>query len=185
VSTLEYLAGHMPDIILVLGSLLAITILWHYKVDKESKKYNTVLYLGVFVGIVLILLDIIYYSHWNWFTTIMIALLGFSMAVRPFDNISVVMAVAILSAIIAYVLLGNFVTIDGVSALGTGIPRVFCAFIAGVFIYMLLSLSYNTLIAVGTFLNWWPLLLILAFFCLLESFCIFIGYDSFYAFITK
>ncbi|MCL2032862.1 MAG: hypothetical protein FWG96_06310 [Methanomassiliicoccaceae archaeon] len=182
-SITDFISAHAPEIMLMVGGLIALLIVFSYVKDKHSKKYKVFMGLGLIFGVIMIAMVISSYAEWNLFAAVLIAVAGFTLVIRPFREVHFAVIGALLVMVLVYVLLGSLMG-TGLEFLAEGWPRVIVAFVAGAIVYMILHFAEAIVKLFGKLFNWWPLLLVLALVCIIESILMFTGYGSLYDFVT-
>lgn len=186
VSTIqEFYAGHIPDVVLLIGGILAIIIVYMFKKDQSSWKYKALLTLGVIFGVAMIGMTLSKYASWGLFTSIIIVMMGFTMVIRPFQKVQFALILGLMVIFIAYLLLGRCDDIKGLELLGSGWPRVIVAFIAGAVVYMIASFAEKVVMLFGKLFNWWPFMVLLAVICIAEASCLLITGNSIYSYFVS
>lgn len=176
----DFYASHIPEVILLIGGALALVIVYFYKKDQPSWKYNVLMALGVIFGVVMIGLTLSKYASWGIFTSLVIVLMGFTMVIRPFREVHFAVILGLVVIFIAYLLLGRCADIEGLELLGSGWPRVIIAFVAGAVVYMIASFAEKIVMLFGKLFNWWPFMVLLAIICMAEALCLLITGNSIY-----
>jgi hypothetical protein len=189
----EYLPAWVVDylspIVLVLGGIMAMVIVAMYLKDKESAKYKLSVGIGLLVGVLIVILAIIEGYQVQLYTKILIMIAAFALIIRPFRDVKVAVIIGLMVMVIAYLWLAglNGYVLAGVdlTPLSEGWPRIIIAFICGALVYGLLNFGEAIVKLIGGILNFWPILLILGVICILEAFCIFMGYGSIFDYIRQ
>lgn len=181
----NYVLDHIPEIILILGSIIALLVVYTYRKNELSGKYKGMLALGVIFGAVMIVLTVSSYASWNIFTAVIIAIMGFALVIRPFREVHFAIIIALMVMVVVYVMLGGTADIEGLEALSEGWPRVIVAFVVGALVYMVANFAEKLIMLFGKLFNWWPFLALLAVICLVEAVCLLAGYGSVYDLITN
>lgn len=176
----DFYASHIPEVILLIGGALALFIVYFYKKDQPSWKYNVLMALGVIFGVVMIALTLSKYASWGIFTSLVIVLMGFTMVIRPFREVHFAVILGLVVIFIAYLLLGRCADIEGLELLGSGWPRVIIAFVAGAVVYMIASFAEKIVMLFGKLFNWWPFMVLLAIICMAEALCLLFTGNSIY-----
>ncbi|MDR1954469.1 MAG: hypothetical protein LBP82_00760 [Candidatus Methanoplasma sp.] len=182
-SITDFISAHIPELILLIGGIIALLIVYAYLKDKDSKKYKVFMAFGVLFGVLMIFLCISTYTSWDFFASIVIIITGFTLVIRPFREVHFAVIGALLIMVLVYVLLGGLAD-TGLSFLAEGWPRIRAAFVVGAIAFMIMNFVESLVKLFGKLFNWWPLLLVLALICIVESILIFTGYGSLYDFIT-
>jgi len=182
-SITDYVTEHIPEFVLLVGGLIALMIVITYVKNESSKKYKLFMALGFIFGIGMIVLCISSYAEWPWFASVVIAVAGFTMVIRPFRNISFAAVLAILIMVLAYIFLGE---LDGtlLEFMASGWPRIIIAFILGAIAFMITNFAESIIKLFGKLFNWWPLLLVLGLVCITEAIMMLAGYGSLYDLFT-
>lgn len=175
----DFFHAHVPEIILLVGGLIALLIVYAYIKDGASAKYKAAMALGVAFGALMIVLSISSYTDWEMFVAVVIAVTGFTLVIRPFREVHFAAISALLVMVLVYIFLGGLAGTE-LNFIAEGWPRVIVAFAAGAFAYMILNFVEAIVKLFGKLLNWWPFLLVLALICIAESVLIFMGYGSLY-----
>jgi len=179
----NFINAHVPELILLVGGLIALLIVYAYIKDGASKKYKAAMLLGVIVGALMIFLSVTSYANWEMFVSVVIAVTGFALVIRPFRNVHFAAIGALLVMVLAYIFLGGLAG-TGLDFVAQGWARVIVAFVIGAFAYMIMNFVEAIIKLFGKLLNWWPFLLVLALICIVESLLMFFGYGSLYDFVT-
>jgi len=189
----EYLPAWVLDylspIVLALGGIMALLVVAMYLKDKESMKYKATVALGLMVGILIVVLAVIEGFRVQTYTLILIAVAAFALIIRPFRDLKIAVIIGLFVMVIVYLLLGRLdgCVVGGIdlTVLSEGWPRIVIAFIAGAIVYGLLNFAEAIVKLFGTILNCWPVLLVLGILCLLEAYCVFMGYGSIFDYIRN
>ncbi|MEA4977136.1 MAG: hypothetical protein VB016_01075 [Methanomassiliicoccaceae archaeon] len=175
---------HSPELVLVIGGLLAIFIVYLYLKDEGSTKYKFAVFLGLVAGVAMIYIAAVSWSGLALSTAIIVAVGGFALIIRPFREVHFSVILALFVMVIVYILLGE---LDGtlvygieISFLASGYVRIIIALVAGAIVYMITNFIEEIIRLFGKILNWWPLLMILGLLCLVEGASVFLGYGSVY-----
>lgn len=178
-----WVGDHIPEVLLLIGGLLALVIVVCYVKDKESGKYKAMMALGVIFGAIMALEAVGFYGEWRTITSALVAISAFALIIRPFRDVHFAVIIALLVMVLAYLGLGGlegYMLMDSVdlSFLAEGWPRIIVAFLIGAIVYMILNFAEALVKLVGKVLNWWPLLMILGIVCIAEAVCMLMGYGS-------
>ncbi|MDD2410276.1 MAG: hypothetical protein PHV81_01190 [Candidatus Methanomethylophilaceae archaeon] len=178
------LKDHSPEIVLVIGGLIAIFIVYLYLKDDGSAKYKFTVFLGLVAGVAMIYIAAVNWSGLALATAIIVAVGGFALIIRPFREVHFSVILALFVMVVVYILLGE---LDGtmiysidISFLASGYVRIAIALIAGAIVYMITNFIEEIIRLFGKILNWWPFLLIIGLICLAEGAIVFLGYGSVY-----
>ncbi|MDD4708714.1 MAG: hypothetical protein RBQ96_02835 [Candidatus Methanomethylophilaceae archaeon] len=178
------LKDHSPEIVLVIGGLIAIFIVYLYLKDDGSTKYKFTVFLGLAAGVAMIYIAAVTWSGLALATAIIVAVGGFALVIRPFREVHFSVILALFVMVVVYILLGE---LDGtmiygidISFLASGYVRIAIALIAGAIVYMITNFIEEIIRLFGKILNWWPFLLIIGLICLAEGAIVFLGYGSVY-----
>jgi len=177
---MESLSQHIPEIILIVGGILAILIAIYYVKSKESMKYKALVLLGTIFGVLMIFTCVTSYSNWALGTAVIIAISGFALVIRPVREVHFSIILALLIMVVVYVFLGGLTTLGDIdiSFLATGWPRLIVSFVVGGIVYMLANFAEAIIKLFGKILNCWPLLFVLGLICISEGICVLMGYGS-------
>ena len=179
----DFAHSHVSELALIIGGLVALLIVYMYRKDGASAKYKAFMALGVICGIVMILLSLTSYTNWKMFDAVLIAVLGFTLAIRPFRDVHFAIIIALLAMVLVYIFLGGL-SGTALDILASGWPRIIAAFVIGAVVYMILSFAEAIVKLFGKLFNWWPFLLVLALICIVEAILLFSGYGSMYSLVT-
>ena len=182
-SITDHISGHIPEILLLVGGLIALLVVYTYVKDESSKKYKLAMVLGVLFGIAMVFLCVSSYAEWKMFPSVVIAITGFTLVIRPFRDVHFAVIGALLIMVLAYIFLGGLAGTP-LDFLTDTWPRIIAAFIIGAVGYMIMNFIEAIIKLFGKLFNWWPFLLILALICIVESILMFAGYGSLYDFVT-
>ena len=178
------LKEHSPEIVLVIGGLIAIFIVYLYLKDDGSTKYKFMVFLGLVAGVAMIYIAAVTWSGLALATAIIVAVAGFSLVIRPFREVHFSAIMALFVMVIVYILIGDLdgSTVYGidVSFLASGYVRIAIALIAGAIVYMITNFIEELIKLFGKILNWWPFLLMIGLLCMAEGIMVFLGYGSVY-----
>ncbi len=178
------LKEHSPEIVLVIGGLIAIFIVYLYLKDDGSTKYKFMVFLGLVAGVAMIYIAAVTWSGLALATAIIVAVAGFSLVIRPFREVHFSAIMALFVMVIVYILIGDLdgSTVYGidVSFLASGYVRIAIALIAGAIVYMITNFIEELIKLFGKILNWWPFLLMIGLLCMAEGIIVFLGYGSVY-----
>lgn len=178
-SVTDYIYGHVPELVLLIGGLMALLIVYTYLKDKDSRSYKACMYLGAILGALMIILSVSSYASWAIFTAIVIAITGFTLIIRPFREVQFAVILAIFVMVLAYIFLGGL-TGTAIDIVAAGWPRIICTFLIGALVYMVANFAEKVIMAFGKLFNWWPLLLVLSLVCIVEAVLMLGGYGSIY-----
>ncbi|MCL1811129.1 MAG: hypothetical protein FWG41_02765 [Methanomassiliicoccaceae archaeon] len=182
-SAASFITDHIPEIILLIGGLIALFIVYSYVKNELSKKYKVSVAIGVLFGALMIVLSLSSYAEWELFPTVVIVVTGFTLVIRPFRQVHFAVIGALLIMVLVYLFLGGLAG-TGLEFLAEGWPRIIVAFIVGAFAYMIMHFAESLIKLFGKLFNWWPLLLVLALVCIVEAILMLCGYGSLYDFVT-
>lgn len=175
--------SNLPETILLVGGIIAILIAVFYVKNKESWKYKIMVFLGLLFGLFMAMEAITSYGYWAWTTSVFVAIAAFALIIRPFREVHFAIILSFFVMVIIYIALGSlagtmlFDQID-LTVLSEGWPRIIIAFIAGAFVYLITNFAEELVKMFGKFLNFWPILLVLGFVCVVESILMFTGNES-------
>jgi hypothetical protein len=178
------LKEHSPEIVLVIGGLIAIFIVYLYLKDDGSAKYKFTVFLGLVAGVAMIYIAAVNWSGLALATAIIVAVGGFALIIRPFREVHFSAILALFVMVVVYILLGE---LDGtmiysidISFLASGYVRIAIALVAGAIVYMITNFIEEIIKLFGKILNWWPFLLMIGLLCMAEGIMVFLGYGSVY-----
>lgn len=175
---------HSPELVLVIGGLIAIFIVYSYLRDDTSGTYKFMMFLGLIAGVAMIYIAAVSWSGLALATAIIVAIGGFALVIRPFREVHFLVILALFVMVIVYILLGelegSLVYGIDVSFLARGYVRIGIAFVIGAIVYMMTNFAEEMIRLFGKVLNWWPLLLILGIICAAEGISVYLGYGSVY-----
>ena len=180
---IDWLQAYLPQIILLLGGLLAVCIALAYAKDKDGGKYKALMAVGFLFGVAMLFEALTMYMTWRTVTAILIALTAYTLIIRPFRNVNFSVIAAMIVVAFVYIWLASF---DGYSLFGAidltflsqGWVRIIVSFIAGAIMYGICSFAEAIVKFFGKLLNCWPILFILGLVCIAEAVLMFMGYGS-------
>jgi len=175
----ESISAHIPELILLLGGLIALAIVYTYRKNDLSVKYKAAMAVGVLFGAVMIFLCVSSYTTWNMFTAVVIAVMGFTLVIRPFREVHFAVIGALLVMVLAYIFIGALAG-TMLDFMAQTWPRIIVAFVLGAVAYMILGFAESIIKLFGKLFNWWPFLLVLALICIVESVLMLCGHGSLY-----
>lgn len=172
-----FVAGSFSLVLMFLGGMMAVTIAMEYNNNEKSVLYHMAVLFGLFHAIVIMLTVGIMYvmDAWSNVIIILMGVMAFTMAFRPFMRFSVSFAISGLAGVIAYY--GVYLFFPGF--VGTvGIPGlVLVAGITFIFLWLVLGFAEAGLEAVAKILNAWPILTILGALCMTEATLTYFGFS--------
>jgi len=177
-------SNHVPEIVMVIAGVVALLIVFTYLKNKESTTYKFMVFLGLIVGVLLIIISIGAYDAWDLYSTVIVVVAGFTLIIRPFREVDFAVILALLVLAVAYVLLGGLAG-GRLDILSDGWPRIIVAAIIGIFVYTALHFLEAVVKLFGKLLNWWPVLLVLGIVCMIEALAIYQGYGSIYDYFSS
>ncbi|MBR6037762.1 MAG: hypothetical protein IKP53_03245 [Candidatus Methanomethylophilaceae archaeon] len=180
---IDWLQAYLPQIILLLGGLLAVCIALAYAKDKDGCKYKALMAVGFLFGVAMLFEALTMYTTWRTITAILVALTAYTLIIRPFRNVNFSVIAAMIVVAFVYIWLASF---DGYSLFGAidltflsqGWVRIIVSFIAGAIMYGICSFAEAIVKFFGKLLNCWPILFILGLVCIAEAVLMFMGYGS-------
>ena len=180
---IDWLQAYLPQIILLLGGLLAVCIALAYAKDKDGGKYKALMAVGFLFGVAMLFEALTMYTTWRTVTAILIALTAYTLIIRPFRNVNFSVIAAMIVVAFVYIWLASF---DGYSLFGAvdltflsqGWVRIIVSFIAGAIMYGICSFAEAIVKFFGKLLTCWPILFILGLVCIAEAVLMFMGYGS-------
>ena len=179
----SWIEANMPEVVLMIGGVLAIAIAAAYASDKDSGKHKALMVLGLIFGVFMAYEAAISYGQWRMITSIIVAVAAFALIIRPFRDVHVAVILSLLVMVLIYIAMGGlegvilFDHID-LTMLSDGWPRLIVAFIGGALVYLITNFAEELVKLFGKFLNFWPVLLVLGIICVVESLLMFAGYGS-------
>ncbi|MDR1404029.1 MAG: hypothetical protein LBJ20_00450 [Candidatus Methanoplasma sp.] len=183
-SITDFISAHVPEIVLLIGGMIALLIVCSYIRNASSMAYKGLMVLGAVFGSLMVVLTVSSHTEWGTFALAVIAITGFTLVIRPFREVHFAAIGALMVMVLAYIFLGGLAETE-LGILADGWPRIVVAFIVGAVVYMVMNFAESIIKLFGKLLNWWPFLLILALICIAESLLMFSGYGSLYDFITS
>lgn len=173
-------SDNLPQLILLIGGLLAVCIAITYVKNKDSMKYKALMLLGVLFGVFMAVEAVISYGDWMQVTSIFVAIAAFTLIIRPFRDVHIAAIVGLLLMVITYIWLGGLTEVSGydISFLAENPVRVIVAFLIGAVVYGLLNFAESIVKIFGKLFNWWPFLFIIGCICIVEAVFMFMGHGS-------
>ena len=179
----SWIDGNLPELVLLVGGILALLIAVFYVKDKESLKYKFMMLLGFLFGLLMAVEAITNYGSWRLATSLFVAVAAFALIIRPFREVHFAIILSFFVMLVIYLAMGSlngymlFDSID-LTVLSEGWPRIIVAFIAGAFVYMITNFAEELVKMFGKLLNFWPVLLILGLVCIVEAVLMLTGNGS-------
>lgn len=179
----SWIEANLPETILLVGGIIAISIALLYAKDKDSGKYKGIMALGLIFGVIMAYVATANYGDWRTITSIFVVVAAFALIIRPFRDVHFAAILALFVMALVYISMGGlagymlFDSID-LTPLSEGWPRIIAAFIIGAFVYMIFNFAEAIVKLFGKFLNLWPILFILGVLCVVEAGFMFMGYGS-------
>lgn len=175
-----WVQDYLPEVILLIGGILAVAIAISYVKNKESGTYKVLMVLGVVFGVLMALEAASNYGNWRTITSLLVAVTAFTLIIRPFREVNFSVILALFVMVFVYIWFGGFTELAGidVSFLSENPVRMVAAFIIGALFYGIFNFAEAIVKLFGKLLNWWPLLLVLGLVCVAESAFMFMGYGS-------
>ena len=176
----QWLGDNLPQLVLLVGGLLAVAIAVTYVKDKGSVKYKALMLLGLLFGAFMAIEAVAKYGEWRLITSIFVTIAAFTLIIRPFRDVHFAAIIGLMVMVIMYIWLGGMTEISGydVSFLSENPVHIILAFVVGAVIYGLLNFAESIVKLFGKLLNCWPLLFIMGCLCVVESIFMFIGFGS-------
>lgn len=179
----SWILDHVPEVLLLVGGLIALLIVMTYVKDKSSAKYKLMVFLGLVFGVVMAYEAVTTYGVWRMSTSVIVLVAAFALIIRPFRDVHFAVIIAALVMGLVYIALAGLngvILLDNIdmSFLSEGWPRIIVAFLCGSVVYMVLNFAESLVKMVGKLLNWWPLLMVLAIVCIVESVLMLTGNGS-------
>jgi hypothetical protein len=185
---LPWVDANVPQIILLIGGLMALAIAVAYVKDKDSTRYKALMILGVIFGILMAVCVATRHGDWRTVTSVIVILAAFTLIIRPFRDIHFAVIIALLLMALTYIFLGGFngyILFDQIdlTVISQGWPRIIISFVIGAIFYMIFNFAEEIVKLVGKVMNFWPILAIFGLICIAESVCMFLGYGSIWDYI--
>ncbi len=185
---LDFVRDNLPQLILLIGGLLALCIAVAYAKDKDSGKYKALMFLGLLFGVAMLYESLTMYTTWRSITSILIALTAFTLIIRPFRNVNFSIIAALMIMAFVYIWLASFegvVLFDQVdlTPLSQGWIRIGIAFVSGAIVYGICRFAEAIVKFFGKLLNFWPILFVLGLICIAEAVLMFMGYGSIFDYV--
>lgn len=176
----SWLTDNLPQVILLVGGLLALLIVVTYVKDKDSMKYKFLTFLGCVFGIFMAVEAAMCYGEWRLVTSVFVAVAAFTLIIRPFRDIHFAVILGLFVMVLVYIALGGVTEVSGmdISFLAENPVRIILAFIVGGLCYAIFNFGEEIVKMFGKILNWWPLLFVLGLLCIVEAVFMFLGYGS-------
>lgn len=165
----------MPELLLLLGGLIALVIAFVGK-NKKTVIDNVAVFLGFFVGIVMIVEAILLYSAGNSSgSTIWIsAILGFGLLMRVFRKVKVALILALVAALVTGI--GLYLLEKSVhTGFLSPIVILIIALVVMAIVYGLIGVAEFFADLAGAIASWRPVLFILGILALAEAALLFSG----------
>lgn len=175
-----WLTDNLPQVILLVGGLLALLIAVTYVKDKDSWKYKFLMFLGLVFGVFMAIEAVICYGQWQLVTSIFVAVAAFTLIIRPFREVHFAVILGLFVMVLIYIWLGGITEVSGLdlSFVAQNPARAIIAFIVGGLCYAVFNFGEEIVKMFGKLLNWWPLLFVLGLVCIVEAAFMFLGYGS-------
>lgn len=171
---------NLPQVILLVGGVLAISIALTYVKDRDSWKYKILTAIGLIFGIMMAVVAVEKYGEWRLSTAVIIAVAAFTLIIRPFRQVHFAAILALLVMVVVYMALGGVSTVGDIdiSFLAENPARAIVAFIIGALVYAMFNFAEAIVKMFGKALNCWPLLFVLGCVCIVEAVLMFTGNGS-------
>lgn len=175
-----WLTDNLPQVILLVGGLLAVAIAVSYVKDKDSRGYKALTAIGLIFGVFMAVEAVAKYGEWRMVTSIFVAVAAFALIIRPFRDVHFAVVFGVFAMALVYIALGGATDVSGIdiSFLAENPVRAIVAFVVGAVIYSILNFGEAVVKLFGKVLNWWPLLFVLGCLCVAEAAFMFLGYGS-------
>lgn len=176
----QYVMDNLPQVILLVGGVLAISIALTYVKDRDSWKYKILTAIGLIFGIMMAVVAVEKYGEWRLSTAVIIAVAAFTLIIRPFRQVHFAAILALLVMVVVYMALGGVSTVGDIdiSFLAENPARAIVAFIIGALVYAMFNFAEAIVKMFGKALNCWPLLFVLGCVCIVEAVLMFTGNGS-------
>lgn len=181
--------NNVPEILLIVMGVIALVIVFGYKDDKDSTMYKILVAIGVAMGVFMVYVAVAVDTGWDKGTLIITTIAAFTLIVRPIRDVNVAVILALIVAIIVYLMLPDLVAdvqepFDFIKVIGEGIPRLIVAIVAGGLVFGILQFVQAVVLLAGKILNAWPFLMIIGALCIVEAVFLLLGYNSVYDYIV-
>ncbi len=175
-----WLTDNLPQVILLVGGLLALFIAVTYVKDKDSWKYKLLTFLGLVFGVFMAIEAAACYGEWRLVTSVFVAVAAFTLIIRPFREVHFAVILGLFVMVLVYIWLGGVTEVSGLdlSFVAENPARAIIAFIVGGLCYAVFNFGEEIVKMFGKILNWWPLLFVLGLVCIAEAVFMFLGYGS-------
>ncbi|MDO5853564.1 MAG: hypothetical protein Q4Q62_05890 [Thermoplasmata archaeon] len=175
-----WLSDNLPQVVLLIGGLLAIAIAVSYVKGKDSWKYKVLTFIGLVFGVFMAYVAVVRYGEWRLVTSVFVAVAAFTLIIRPFREVHFAVIIGLMVMVLVYIWLGGLTEVSGydVSFLAENPVRIVVAFILAGLVYGILNFGEEIVKLFGKILNWWPLLFVLGCVCIVEAAFMFLGYGS-------
>ncbi len=166
--------NNVPEALLIAMGAMALIIVFGYLRDKESALYKILVLLGVVLGALMVYMVVAIDTGWDKGTMIIVTIGAFALIVRPIRDVNVAAILALIVAVIVYLMLPDLVAdvqepFDFIQAIGDGIPRLVVAIVAGGLVFAILQFIQAVVLLAGKILNAWPFLLVIGVVCIMEA----------------
>lgn len=167
---------HAPEVILGLLGTTILFVMTCYLKNKDSFVYKLLVFFGLVIGIIATIFCVGHPVDVTKGTLIIIAIGGFALITRPFQNIRLALIIAIFGMVMTYIALAD--VHEPIDFLNNKELRIVVSFAIGSVIYMILGFLQGITFELARFLNAWPILMIIGIICIIEAICLCIGHNS-------
>lgn len=176
----QWVLGNLPQVVLLVGGLLAVSIAVSYIRGRDSWKYRILTAIGFVFGVIMAVVAAERYGDWRLSTSIIVAVAAFTLIIRPFREVHFAVILGLFVMVIVYIALGSVTTAGDIdiSFLAENPVRIIVAFILGGVCYAVFNFGEEIVKMFGKIFNWWPLLFVLGCVCIAESVLMFTGNGS-------
>lgn len=176
---------HIAEVSLATLGTVALLVVFAYRGDEDSAMYKVLVSIGLICGLAMMYISSVIDTEWGTGTMILSALLCFALVIRPFGTVRFDIIIGLIAMVWAYIGLGMLTelpldTIKGIdlTPLTTGTPRIVISVMVGATAYMFTGFISGIILLFGRLLNYWPVLMLLSDWCIIESIMIMAGCGS-------
>ncbi len=177
---LSFLAAKpVPQALMIAGGVIAGYLAVLYLQDRESQKYKASTFLGLLVGLVLLVGSYAVFRDAalpNFSLSVML-LTGFALFFRPIQRIPIAAVVGLLVGVIVYIYLGE-ISDPAWELVTVGTGRIVVSAVVTLLIFTALNFVEQILDFTSMVLNAWPVLMILGVLSILDAASLLIYDDS-------
>ena len=103
----SWIDGNLPELVLLVGGILALLIAAFYVKDKESLKYKFMMLLGFLFGLLMAVEAITNYGSWRLATSLFVAVAAFALIIRPFREVHFAIILSFFLMLVIYLAMGS------------------------------------------------------------------------------